>query len=123
MVIPQPLSAIQLRYHWQPCLDLPVIGQALWERNAEGKICVHTVYWKCPQDQHLWRRTGSMTGQKRRLKSNTVATKDFINLTGRELWSWNGSCELPHIEASPILKARPLYSHTDQSLDMGCSLG
>lgn len=98
MVSLQPLSATQLRYCWHPGVDLPVIGQALWERKAEGNICVQTVYWKCPLDQHLWRRAGSMTGQRKNLKSNTVITKDFVDPNG-ELWSWNGPCDLPHIEA------------------------
>lgn len=110
MVSPQPLSPIQLRYHYQPCVDPPRIGQALWERNAEGNICVQTVYWK-------WRRTGSITGQRGKPKSNTVTTKDFINPMGS---SGAGMALVSY----PILKqeARPLYSYIDQSLDIGCSL-
>lgn len=58
-----------------------------------------------------------MTEQSRKLKSEAVTTKDSVDPMGR---SGAGMA----LQNCPILKqgARPFYPHTDQSLDVGCSL-
>lgn len=89
------------------------LGNRLQER-----VCLEEVRREFSQEQHLQGGEGSRIGQEEKLSCDAIVTKASANPIECSGLGWPFK-----VVSSPGKKPRPLYTHRNWSLDVGCTWG